>query len=214
MRRFVDSLFLVLLVGLFAAQPAVAYECPLSSEAIRDGYFIGKASASKREAFLANYTQHFPRPKDGPYISLIRVVTPFAFVVERTARALPGIHAPDAQQKFDGKRIPFRVRVRIDLTPSYGWQVRSPDGGVRLRNANFWRKFKVELVQRKPVQPLSEYGEPDYSFATEGSSSVLTGADIEVEYDPAEVRSAPVTVVVQAPDGQQIEATFNLANLR
>jgi hypothetical protein len=142
------------------------------------------------------------------------VVTPFAFIVERTGRSLPNILAPDAQQKFYGKPLAFRVRVRIDLTPTYGWQVRSADGGVRLRNANFWQKFKVQLIQRKAVQPVAERGEPDYSFATEGSSSVLTGADIEMEYDPADVRSAPATVVVQAPDGQQVQATFNLANLR
>ncbi|HVB88307.1 MAG TPA: hypothetical protein VNK23_16720 [Candidatus Dormibacteraeota bacterium] len=215
MRHVVDSLFLILVAALLAAQPAAAYEHPLTSDAIRDAYFIGKTSASKREAFLSSYTRHFPRPDDGPYISLIRVITPFAYVVERTARSLPAIHAPDAVQEFYGKPIPVRFRVRIDLTPTYGWQVRSHDGGVRLRNPNFWRKFSVQVIQGKDtLQPVGERGEPDYSFATDGSSSVLMGADIEMEYDPADVRSAPVTVVVQAPDGQQMEATFNLANLR
>jgi len=216
MRRAVDSLFLIPLAAILAAQPAAAYEHPLTSDAVRDAYFIGKAGASKRESFLAKYTRHFSRPQSGPYISLIRLVTPFAYVVEHTARSLPAIHAPDAVQEFAGKPIPFRVRVRIDLTPTYGWQARSPGRGVRLRNPNFWRKFNVQLIQGQGVvvQPVAERGEPDYSFATEGSSSVLMGADIEMEYDPADVRSAPATVIVQAPDGQQVEATFNLANLR
>ena len=216
MQRFVDSLFLILVAALLAAQPATAYEHPLTSNAVRDAYFIGKASASKREAFLSSYTRHFPRPPSGPYISLIRVVTPFVFVVERTARSMPAIHAPDAVQEFFGKPIPLRVRVRVDLTPTYGWQVLSPDGGVRLRNPNFWRKFNVQLIQRNGVvvQPVAEHGEPDYSFATEGSSSVLMGADIEMEYDPADVRSGPVTIVVQTPDDQQVQATFNLSDLR
>ena len=219
MRRFVDNQLLVLLagllVGLLVVQPASAYEHPLSSDAVRDAYFIGKANASKREAFLAKYTQHFARPKDGPYISLIRVITPFAFVMERTARSVLGFYAPDAVQQFYGKPIAVRVRVRINLTPSYGWQVHSRNGGVRLRSPNFWRKFSVQLIHgNRVLPPAARRGQPDYSFATGGSSSVLTGADIEMEYDPAEVRSAPATVVVQEPDGRKIEATFNLANLR
>ncbi len=214
MRRVVHSSFLVLLIGLFAAQPALAYEYPLSSNAIRDAYFLGKASAARREEFFAKYTQHFPRPKSGPYISLIRVETPFAYVVERTARSLPNLLAPDAQQMFLGKPIAFRIRVRIDLTPTYGWQVHSRTGGVRLRRANFWEHFSVALIQGKTIEPVAERGEPDYSFATEGSSSVLVGADIEMEYDPADVRSAPATIVVNAPDGQEIKASFNLRNLR
>lgn len=214
MTRAVQSSFLVVLIGLFAAQPALAYEHPLSSRAIREAYFIGKSSFAKREAFFAQYTQHSPRPKTGPYVSSIRVETPFAYVVERTARSLPRLLAPDAQQEFYGKPIAFRVHVHIDLTPTYSWQIHSRAGEVRLRPADFWRDFSVRLVQGKTLEPIAKYGEPDYSFATEDSVSVLIGADIQMEYDAADVRSAPATVVVDTPDGQEIKATFELQNLR
>jgi hypothetical protein len=214
MQRTAHALFLMLLIALIAAQPAAAYEYPLSPGAIRDAYFLGKSSASKREAFFAQYTEHFRRPKSGPYISLVRVITPFAFVAERTAR-MPNLRAPDAQQKFYGRRIALRVRVHIDLTPTYGWQVRSKNGGFALRSPDFWREFDVRLIQRRrTIQPLAKYGAPDYAFATEGASSVLVGADINLQYDPADVRSAPATIVVSAPDGQQIVATFDLSAIR
>lgn len=215
MLRVVNGLSLLLLIGLFAGQPMVAYEYPLSSNSVRDAYFLGRANPSKREAFFANYTEHLPRPKSGPYISLIRVITPYAYVVERTARSLPNLRAPDAQQKFYGKPIALRIRVHIDLTPTYGWQTRSRSGGVALRSANFWRDFTVRLVQRRSViQPLAQRGAPDYAFAAEGSSSVLVGADIDVQYDPSKIRSAPATVVVSTPDGQQIAANFDMSKLR
>ncbi len=215
MRQPAHSLFLILLIGLFAAQPAVAYEYPLSPDAIRDAYFLGKASAAKRQGFFATYTQHFRRPTSGPYISLIRVITPYAYVVERTARSVPNLLAPDAQQKFFGKPIAIRIRVHIDLTPTYGWQVRSRSGGVALRGAHFWKDFNVRLVQRgTTIRPMAELGQPDYAFATAGTSSVLVGADINMQYDPSEVRSGPVTVVVNTPDGQQINATFDLSKVR
>ncbi len=215
MRRPAHSLLLILLIGLFAAQPAVAYEYPLSPDAIRDAYFLGKAGASKREEFFAMYTQHFRRPASGPYISLIRIITPYAYVVERTARSLPNLLAPDAQQKFFGTPIALRIRVHIDLTPTYGWQIRSRSGGVALRGTNFWKDFDVRLIQRRTtVRPLAERGQPDYAFATAGTSSVLVGADINMQYYPSEVRSGPATVVVNTPDGQQITATFDLSKVR
>lgn len=214
MRHTADFLLLILLIGLFAAQPAAAYEYPLSPDAIRDAYFIGKKNTSKREAFLAKYTEHLPRPKSGPYISLIRVITPYTYVVERTAR-LPNLLAPDAQRQFYGKPIALRIRVHIELTPTYGWQVRSRNGGVALRSPDFWKDFSVQLIQRgNTIQSIAARGEPDYALATGGSSSVLVGADIDVQYDPAHVRSAPATIAVTAPDGQQVSATFDLSKLR
>ncbi len=214
MRSWVFSLFVILLIGLFASQPAVAYEHPLSPEAIRDAYFLGKAGADKREAFFAQYTKYFPQPETGPYISRVRITTPYAYVVERTAR-LPNLLAPDAQQEFYGKPIALRIQVHIDLTPTYGWQIRSPDGGVTLRSSDFWKNFDVLLVQHKiAIQPVGKSGEPDYSIASEETSAVLIGADIELEFDPKDVQSAPATVIVKTPEGQKIKATFDLAKLR
>ncbi|MDE3108830.1 MAG: hypothetical protein KGL02_02710 [Acidobacteriota bacterium] len=214
MQRTAQSLVLGFVIGLFACQPALAYQSPLSPEAVREAYFLGKANASQREDFFARYTRNFRAPKSGPYISLIRVITPYAFVVERTAQ-LQNLLAPDAQQQFYGKPIAIRIRVHIDLTPTYSWQVRSPHGGVALRREDFWRDFTVRLIQRtQTIQPLNETGEPIYSFAGRGEMSVLVGADIDVQYDPEQVRSGPATVVVNTPDGQQISANFDLSKVR
>lgn len=214
MRRTAHVLSLIPLIGLFAAQPAVGYEYPLSPDAVREAYFVGKANPSKREASLANYTRHFAPPKSGPYISLVRVVTPYAYVVERSAQ-LQNLLAPDAQQQFFGKAIALRIRVHIALTPTYGFQRRSQHGGMALRGPDFWRDFRVQLIQRgNAIRAIAARGAPDYAFAGEGSASVLVGADIDVQYDPARVRSGPATIVVNAPDGQRITAAFDLSKLR
>lgn len=214
MRRAACPLFLIPLIALVIAQPATAYEYPLSSEAIRDAYFLGKASADKRRAFFAQYTRHLSMPKTGPFVAVVRVETPYAVIVQHTARMVSNYFAQDAEEEFFGKPGIFRVRVRIDLTSSYGWEIRVPSGGIRFRSDDFWRDFKIRLVQHSAIEPLSVRGQPIYSLASDGFPSILLGANVDLDYDAKMIPSGPITVVVDAPDGQHVTATFDLANLR
>jgi len=109
------------LVALLAAVPTFAFNYPLSEEAIREAYFLGKADGAKRATFLAKYVHPLPMPDSGPYVSEIGLDTPFTQIAERAASAY-NYHAPDAVEEFQNKPLCFRVRVDITLTSGY-WPV-------------------------------------------------------------------------------------------
>jgi len=198
------------LTALAVALPALAYDYPLSSEGVREAYMLGKADSAKRAEFFAKYTQQPPLPKTGSHVAMIRLETPFAVVVEHTTQ-MPNYYAPDAAQEFEGKPGIFRVHVQIDLTDSYAAQLPSMSGGVRLRPSDFWQDFKIRLIQGKEIHAHATHGTPTY---LEGDGSILTGAEVDLEYDPAKVKSDDATVEVITPDGEDVKATFDLATLR
>lgn len=203
------GLFLLFLAFVIAL-PALAYDYPLSDEAVREAYMLGKAGGAKRADFFAKYTQHFPLPKTGSHVAMIELETPFAVVVEHTAQAL-NYYAPDAAQEFEGKPGIFRVHVEIDLTDSYGPLLSATDGVVRLRASDFWRDFKIRLLQGKEIHAKTVHGTPLY---TGGDSSILSGAEVDLEYDAAKIKSDDATVEVITPDGQDVKAVFDLTTLR
>jgi hypothetical protein len=192
------------------ALPVSAYDYPLSSEAVREAYMLGKSDGAKRAEFFAKYTKTFPLPKTGSYVEMIQFKTPFAVVVEHTTQT-PNYHAPDAAQEFEGKPGIFRVHVEIDLTETYSAQVPAASGGLSFRHEDFWRDFKIRLLQGKEIHARSVHGTPLY---TGGDSSVLSGAVVDLEFDAAKIKSDDATVEVMTPDGQDVKAVFDLGTLR
>jgi hypothetical protein len=142
---------------------------------------------------------------------MMQLETPFAFVVERTEQAL-NYYAPDAAAEFTGKPAVFRLRVQIDLTDSYGPIDSSNPHAVHIRAGDFWRNFPIRLIQGREIRPQKVHGNPNYFYGTSGGG--LTGAEVGLEYDAAKIQSAPVTVEVTTPDGQDVKATFDLGTLR
>src|ERR1700722_771503 len=101
------------LLTILVAQTVAAYEYPLSSEAIRQAYFLGSGDPDKRTLFFEKYTKRYPVPKSGVYVGLIEFETPYVQVAERIAQNVSGYHAPDAVQEYLGKPATCRVRVEI-----------------------------------------------------------------------------------------------------
>jgi len=198
------------LIALAIVLPALAYDYPLSSEAVREAYLRGKGDSAKRDEFFAKYTQHLPFPKTGPHVEMVQLETPFAVVVEHSAKTI-NYHAPDAAEEFEGKPGVFRVHVEIDLTDSYAALLSSTDGVANLRSPDFWHDFKIRLIQGREIHARTFNGFPLYSY---GDASVLTGAEVDLEYDAAKIKSDDATVEVIAPDGQDVKADFDLGTLR
>ena len=96
------------------ALPALAYDYPLSAEAVREAYMLGKSDSAKRDEFFAKYTQHPPLPKTGPYVEMIQLETPFAVVVEHTAQKL-NYYAPDAAEEFGASPAFFACMWKLTL---------------------------------------------------------------------------------------------------
>jgi hypothetical protein len=203
-----------LLLAFALTFPALAFEYPLSSTTIRDAYFLGREDQQKREKFFAAYTKLLPVPQVGPHIAVIELETPFVVVVERAAQAISNYHAQDAEQEFLNKPGVFRVRLKINLTDSYGWTLPSPPGAIRLRPGDFWREFKVRLIQKDEIPSKSMQGSPIYASMDEAGSSRLVGAQMVLEYDAEKISSRPATVVVIPPEGDKVEVPFDLDELR
>lgn len=199
----------IALAAVFAAQTTFAFEYPLSPEAIREAYFLVIASQDKQTEFFQKYKHYLPKPESGPYVSLIDVKTPFGCLVDELATRGPNYHADDAEKDYLGKPGCFRVHVGINFTQDY-----PPPGFSKAALPDLWKKFEVHLKQRAEVEPQSIHGEPIYYSDDSGAYGVI-GANINLEYNLKKIDAGGLTTIdVDTPDGQVIETTFNLSQLR
>jgi hypothetical protein len=211
--------FFVLLLMLSAQ--SFAFELPLTDHTIREAYFLGQHHDSSTESALKPYLHTLPTPQKGPYISDIRLLTPYAQVIEASNSHGSGYSAQQAAADYHAHGETIVVRFQIRFTPTYGYIKPNRDRnagpaeqGVTVRSKNFWQAFKTGLSQNdKWIEPLSRDGEPIYVETPEGGS-VLNGAYIWLTFDAQEISSDTVTAEIFTPDDQHVTTTFDLATLR
>jgi len=207
MRRCSRSGLSLFLLALVAAQSATAFEYPLSSEAIREAYFLARENSDRQTEFLERYKHNLPAPKTGPDVALVELRTPFTLVAEKIGQTNTSYHAQDAEKDFQGKTGRFGVHVEIYFTATYP---KPTDTAQSL--GDFWNDLKVRLKQGSEISPLKTTGRPIFSDQT---ISGYMGAMIDADYDAAKIdRGAPATIEVDTPDGQDVETTFDLTQLR
>ncbi len=199
----------ILALVMLGASSVFACDYPLSTEAIREAYFIGTRGDISTAEFIEQYTRHFPIPEQGPQIGMIQLETPYVQVVERSEQAL-NYHAPDAVQEFLGTLTEFQVRVQIFFTPSYSAAVRVKHGKITVRAASFWRDFKIKLSQHTEIQPERV---TEHALYGNGRNGRWQGAEVELDYPATAVRSEPAQVEVRGPGGSDATANFDLAKL-
>jgi hypothetical protein len=193
------------LSALAAAIPLLACEWPLTSASIREAYQLGRRKDVKAALFLKRYSQDFPKPIKGPHIAAVQLETPYMLVVKRSGES-PNYGLQDAEKEFLGEPAIVRFIVRIDLTPTYSKFI-TVDGESKPRPADFWRDFRIRILQGGEILPSSIKGQPQYSDG-------LDGAIVILEFEGGKIQCAPITVDVVTPDGQHIEAPFDLAKLK
>ncbi|HXE75076.1 MAG TPA: hypothetical protein VNN18_05515 [Candidatus Xenobia bacterium] len=206
--------FILALLGLCA--PVLAYDRELRPEQLREGFYLGKNDKRYNE-FARDYAKTFPLPKEGIHIERVEVRTPFKEMVDRARRAADGYSPVTAEADYKKQPPPLIVEVTLKLTPSF--PAHTPHdfpvayGPVYFRDANFWEEFDVHLVQRGDIMPEARTGRPIESCDTFGGC-ILVGAVVTYIFDPDRVASRPATVVVLSPDGQKLEAEFDLDRLK
>jgi hypothetical protein len=214
MRPSVQLRLFTFLLVFSIAFPASAYEYPLSSEAIREAYFLGARHHDEMSATVfAEYAHPLPKPKSGPYIAWIGIETPYMFVATEEDKS-SNDRAPDAVRKFLGKPQLFRVSVEIDFTPTYP----NPATASHSRNGvflvpDFWKDFKIELMQDHEIPSQAVRAGPIYSYYSEDVTGII-GAEIELDYNPEEIQSAPIKVEVITPHGRKVKTSFDLSILK
>ena len=209
----------LLTAALLLSAPALAYDTPLSDQAVREAYFLGQRADQKTVDFFNDYTRHLPFPKTGPYVSELQLLTPYAQVVERSHQNTAGYSAQQAWKDYQDRGDLIRVRVRIEFTPTYTavasqQKSKSSTEGDRFlpRALDFWKENDFDYVLRqgdKTIEPNSVDGQPIYS-----EDGVFVGAYVWLTYPAEEVDSDKTEVEVFAPGEQHIVASFDLAALR
>jgi hypothetical protein len=214
--RFVVAAVSLLFIG-FVAPAFAAYVYPLSSTDIRDAYFIGHRNDEITSDFLLKYTRHFDKPSSGPYVADIGIVTPFSQIVAHASRTA-NYDAPTAVQDFQDKPMKFYAHVTIYVADDFKIdQINSPDS-LNPSYRPFWQDFKINMIQgdRHVIRPLSEGGNLIYANSGPDDRGPISpiGAQIDLEYPAHKFDSDVTTISVDSPDGQHLEATFDLAALR
>jgi len=211
---------LAVATALLVLPPTFAYESPLTDKTVREAYFLGQHHDASTQSALKPYQHHLPVPKSGPYISEIRVMTPFAQVVEASNAQSAGYSAQQAAADYHSHADTIVVRFHIEFTPSYGYIESDRDRadlaaekGISLRSADFWQAFNTGLSQSDQwIEPLSRDGEPIFSHSSE--SGEVIGAYIWVTYDAHDLSSGSAIAEIFTPDGQHVTSTFDLSTLR
>ena len=202
-------------VGLLLCPVTLPYGNLLQSESVREAYFLGQRHDEKMAAFLDTYAKHLSLPEAGPYVSTIKLLTPFAQVVE-LSRLHTNYSAQQAEMDYQRRGDMIRVCVTIEFTATYNRVETSKsqkgsrdESYITLRSEDFWKDFQFGLSQNdKWIEPLEINGEPVYGH------NGMTGAEVWLEYDSKDVASAETDVDIFTPDGQHIVIKFDLEKLR
>lgn len=193
-----------------------AFELPLSDQSLREAYFIGQHHDTSTEASLKPYIHHLPVPQKGPYISEIRLFTPYAQVIDFSNFQSSGYSAQQAAADYRARTDTILVRVHIEFTTTYNLIEAENDAksaaaqkGIKIRREDFWKAFYVGLSQRDNwIDPISLDGEATYA------DNHVDGALIWLICDAHDVASELASVEVFTPDGQHVITTFDLSVLR
>jgi hypothetical protein len=217
MRTVTSVAMAVLGLVLSAGIGAHAYERELNSRQLREAYFLGRDTTFRLERFLKDYERLLPVPEGGVHVERIALATPFKEMVDRARRAPDSYNPLKAEEGYKQTPPVLTVEVTLKLTPSYPAHspYRIPNfRRVLFRDPDFWQDFSFRLVQaEEEILPLVLRGHPLFLCSADGGCW-LTGAVISAVFDPEKVASAPTRAIVLTPDGQQVEAQFDLARLR
>jgi hypothetical protein len=203
----------VLAAVLFMAAPAFSFDSPLSSESVREAYFLGQRHDA---SFLGNYIKLLPSPKTGPHISSVTFLTPFAQLAQLSDHRIGSYSAQQARLDHLGQNEFVKISVEIYLTASYGALIPNPGGSPALipRPYDFWKDFRVRVYNgNQIVSPSLSGGHPLYRCGRFGHCRPM-GAALELEFPADTFTSDSATIQVLPPEGEPVSVDFDLTRLR
>ncbi len=197
--RFVTvALAIVTMVSL----PAQAYEQQLTTEAIREAYFLGSRNDEITTEFWGHYEQVFTTPSASLHVGAVEVLTPYAQVVFDAQNYMINENAVDAVQRYGGRSLPLLVRVSI-YYPSNALPGKYDVEG----------ESSVLVTQGRPLKPRKITYHPQHALVGKSGSRSLV-VQVELQFDTAQIASRELTIRVSFEDGGHLETTFDLARLK
>jgi len=149
------------------APSSLAFDSPLSEEAVREAYFLGQHNNQSTLSFFDPYVRTLPVPEKGPYIAEVEVYTPYVQIIEASRRRTMGYSAQQAEQDYRHHHVKLYIRVRIDFTDTYGnlelYRSAKADhelSGTDQPLPDFYRDFRVGLSQRSAASHEDQWIEP------------------------------------------------------
>jgi len=220
MDRSMRRLLALLTAALLLPAPSLAFDTPLSDQAIREAFFLGQRHDDSMARLLSRYTKSLPPPDSGPHISSVTFLTPFALLVQQSSQRV-NYSAQQAAKEHHGDQEIVSIYVEILLTQSYGALIPRPTGsrsgapvGYQFRNPDFWKDFKYRVYDGdNELKPDTLTGDPNYYCASERACD-LTGATIHLEFPATAFTSSTATVEVDPRVSEPTAVDFDLSSLR
>ena len=205
--------------ALLLSAPALAYDTPLSDQAVREAYFLGQRRDESMASFLNKYTKLLPAPKTGPHISSVTFFTPFALLVQYSSRQ-SDYSAQRAALDHKAHDEIVEIQVEIQLTQSYGAIIAMPTHSrsgsptaIQQRSPEFWRAFRYRIFDGdEEITTEDISGEPQYSCSEGGC--ILTGAIVYFQFPATAFKSDSASVEVTPREGDPVSVGFDLSSLR
>jgi len=203
----------VVLVALLSVLPALAYECPLSSSAIRDAYFTGTGTKGTDASFYDAYSRTIPNPAKEPPVSTVTIDTPYLQVAEHS-RERPNYHVQDAVDEYFGKPAKFLVFVDIYFQRPQQRQDLTDNGRLQSASGSL-QGVTIELKQnRKTIDTKIVDSWELYPFRDAQTSAEWLGEHVELACDAASIDSSELTIEVRTPEDKHYEVKFDLAQIK
>src|SRR5258708_20668507 len=154
----------LLATALFVTAPAFPFDLSLSSESVREAYFLGQRNDNKLTQALDPYTKRLALPESGPYISEIKLFTPYAQIIDISRQQAGHYSAQQAQQDYRERGDTLLVFVRIEFTATYSYPqavasatIVAKQQGISLHRQDFWKDFRFYFSHAaRRIAPLQK----------------------------------------------------------
>jgi hypothetical protein len=201
-----------LLLVLVVALPALAYDFPLSADAIREAYFLGSGQKGKDSDFYSQYSHSLGEPKKDPPGSLVTIDTPYLQIAEHS-RDTSNYHSQDAQKDFFDKPAEFRVFLDVYYKPVD--QAATKAAREEAGSSDLAKTLQIKLIQHgKEISWRTVESWPFYPFHDAKTSVERDGEHREIDCDAALIDSSVLTIKIDMADGQQFETDFDLREIK
>src|ERR1041385_7393781 len=169
---------------LLLVPPSLAFQSPLSDQAIREAYFLGQRHDESMARLLNQYTKLLAAPATGPHIYSVTFLTPFALLVEHSSQQ-SNYSAQQAAKDHHPEDEIVVIEIQVLLTASYSAVIPTPTSsrsgsptGYQMRSPDFWKDMNITAFDGKKERiPTNLDGEPTYLCHNIGACD-LTGATI------------------------------------
>jgi len=192
--------------------PGCAYEYPLSSDAIREAYFLGSGQKGKDADFYAQYSHSLGDPEKDPPGSIVTIHTPYLQIAEHS-RDTANYHAQDAEKDFFEKPAEFRVFLDAYYKPV--GRAASDASKAESEGSDPLRGLKIKLIQhKKEIAWRVVESTPFFPFHNAKTGAERDGEHVELACDAVMIDSSVLTIKIEMPDGQDFATEFDLTEIK